>query len=150
MGHGDWDRWLTLGLGKQFPESSVPVEPYLWQFHPWPSHLLGWRLHLGGAGDDFVAELVDAPAIEDDSLLLQSFSPGRHRCGDRVTNADRCPEVRVLPYIDRPRTWQLGAEYGGDQRAGPHAMDDDLVKEVCLRIGWVEMRRVHMAGYNRN
>ena len=58
-------------------------------------------------------------------------------------------EMQILAEIDRARSRQLRAEQGRDQRAGPHAVNDDMAENVTCRILRVEMGRIDVAGHRR-
>ncbi len=115
------------------------------QRRPRTDHLLGRRHHFRRAGDHGFAALVLQEAVEDAGAMLGALFAQRHARRDHVADAHGAAEPQVLAEIDGAWPRQLRAEHGGDERPTPHAMRDDAVEEIGLRVGRVEMRRVHVA-----
>src|SRR3546814_20265966 len=102
------------------------------------THFFAWRADLGLPGDDGLALLVHAAAVEDEDAALGLLLSYRDRCGDHVTDANRADEAQRLAEIDRSRPGQFGPEHRGDTAAAHHAMGDDPLKTISRR----EERRV--------
>ena len=120
-------------------------DPHLRQRVARPLDALGRRKHGRFAGDHRLAVLVDAAAIEYETV--RRLVAGGDPYGDlqRVADTHRRLERQRLPEVERPRPGQAGAEYGGDQRGTPHAVGDDaLVLGRSGELG-VDVRRVDVA-----
>src|SRR3546814_2224825 len=74
------------------------------------THFFAWRADLGLPGDDGLALLVHAAAVEDEDAALGLLLRYRDRCGDHVTDANRADEAQRLAEIDRSRPGQFGPE----------------------------------------
>src|SRR3546814_3098755 len=79
------------------------------------THFFAWRADLGLPGDDGLALLVHAAAVEDEDAALGLLLRYRDRCGDHVTDANRADEAQRLAEIDRSRPGQFGPEHRGDK-----------------------------------
>src|SRR5208283_5050494 len=97
-------------------------------------YLLGRGDYLGATGDDHLALLVRAAAIERNPVLLRVLAGDRHRDGNRVSESDGFRELERLAEVDGARPGELGPQQGGDQGAAPHAVGDDLVKHVAAGV----------------
>src|SRR3546814_947372 len=71
------------------------------------THFFAWRADLGLPGDDGLALLVHAAAVEDEDAALGLLLRYRDQCGDHVTDANRADEAQRLAEIDRSRPGQL-------------------------------------------
>jgi hypothetical protein len=87
---------------------------------------VGRRQHFGCAVNHLFAVLIDADAVEDHVLVVIELAIAAHRHGQRVAHPYRAAEVQRLVDVDRARSGKLGAQQGGDQRAAPHAVGNDL------------------------
>ena len=124
-------------------------QAYFGQWNARAGHFFGRRHHLGLPGDDFATFGADAAAIEQDRMIQFPFICNRHAGGDHIPYAYRCQEAQRLASINRAGARQLGPEHSRDQAGTPHAVSDNMMKQVGFRIVRVHMRRVHVAGDGR-
>jgi len=57
-------------------------------------------------------------------------------------------EPETLRQIDRARARKFRAEDGGDQAAAPHAVRDNAMEQIRLRVDGIKVRRIDVAGDN--
>ncbi len=134
-----------LGPGQQGAHGVVAADPHIGQRDPLDAHLVGRRTGKRAAGDDRLALLVGADAIERHVAFRRFLLPHRDCRSNGVADAHRVAEAHILTQIDRSRTRQFGAERGGDQARPPHSLNDDMVEHVRCGIGGIDMRRVDVA-----
>src|SRR5208337_4089371 len=97
----------------------------------------------------FLAPLVDAAAIENDVVLVLALLGHGDSRGDRSAVAHRATEAQALPHVDGPWPGQLGAQDSGDQSARDHSVRNDIARRRGRRIRRIQMRRIDIAGYER-
>ena len=82
-------------------------------------HLLRRRDHLGGAGDDDLALLVRAAAIEGDAVPLRVLAFAVTVTVMRVAEGDGPPEAAASARGRCAGAGELGPQEGGDERRRP-------------------------------
>src|SRR3546814_16985842 len=107
------------------------------------THFFAWRADLGLPGDDGLALLVHAAAVEEEDAALGLLRRYRDRCGDHVTDANRADAPQRLAEIARSRPGQLDTKHGADKVAATHAIVDDPQKDIRLRKVGLQVRRVN-------
>ncbi|RWV81011.1 hypothetical protein GW17_00057615, partial [Ensete ventricosum] len=135
-------------LGEQGTKALMPGNLHLRQFDARTAHFFARRANESFARDDDMAMLIRALAIENHIAFFGMFLGHGQSRGDRVADIHRCRKPQVLTEIDRPRPWQLRAEHAGNEAGPQHAMGDDAMEHIGLRIGRIHMRRIDVAGYD--
>jgi len=116
---------------------------------PRPFNLSVRSDHRRDAGQDLIALMVRTDGVQEYDALFRPFLLDRYRDRDGVAGCDRPAKSQALLEIDRAWSGQLGAEHSGHQRARPHAVRNNVTKEVGGCKGRVQMRRIYIAGDGR-
>ena len=103
------------------------------------AQLLGRGHHFGDAVQDAFTFLVDQQAVEFNGLFIVLFRNTSDRHVQRIANSHRATEVQVLLQVNRARAWEHGAQQTADERAAPHAVTYDAMKQSGVGVRGVEV-----------
>ena len=149
MDHGgSHRREVARGGDQRLVARAAFVQVHLRQKGARPPDLLGRRDHLGHALDHHFTGLVGAKTVENQAAFFRLFLPHRHPHRHRFAQSDRAAEVQRLIEVDRAGSGQFGPKQRGNQRAAPHPVGDDLVEQIGLGVGLVDMGGIDVPGHD--
>ena len=136
---------LTSGFYQRLVSSTARMKMHFWQSDPWTADFLGRCYNLCLTFNNQFSRLVDAFAVKHKMFILCYFFANLDPNGHCVPKRHRTEKVQCLAQIDRAWPGQFCAEYGGDERATPHAVRGDAVKLIVLGGLFDNMDRVRIS-----